>query len=135
MFNDEKGMATVDLLFATFLAIIIFGVFVASVDSSMDKADLSDFGHMRMVGEKVVASIDKVYTNGPGYSVNVTITEVMNASYNIIVNENGVVTVKYGSNKVDLQTVPKTNIQSTTLDSGKTYSINNNDGAITIIET
>lgn len=134
MFNDERGMATVDLLFATLLAIIIFGVFVASVGSSMDKADLSDFGHMRMVGEKVVASIDKVYSNGPDYSVNVTITEVKNAPYNITVNQNGVVTVQYGSNSVDLQTVPKSNIQSITLNSGKTYNITNTDGTINIVE-
>lgn len=130
MFNDEKGMATVDLLFATFIAIIIFGVFVASVGSSMDKADLSDFGHMRMVGEKVVASINKVYSNGNGYCVNVTITEVVNAPYEINVTENGVVTVKYGYNKVDLQTVPKSNIQHKILTSGETYTVKNNNGTI-----
>lgn len=125
MFNDEKGMATVDLLFATLLAIIIFGVFVASVDSSMDKANMSDFGQMRMVGEKVVASIDKVYSNGPGYCVNVTITEVKNNPYTIVVDSNGNVTVNGAGNSVTLQTVPKSNIQSTTLNSGVTYTINN----------
>lgn len=129
MFSDEKGMATVDLIFATFLAIIIFGIFVASVDSSMDKADLSDFGHMRMVGEKVVASIDKVYSNGPGYTVNVTITNVGNPPnynpYEINVDSEGNVTVIGAGNSVTLHSIPKSNIQSANLKSGVTYTVNN----------
>ena len=130
MFNDEKGMATVDLLFATLLAVIIFGVFVASVSSSMDKADLSDFGHMRMVGEKVVASIDKVYSNGNGYSVNVTITEVNNAPYKITVGSDGNVVVDGAGNSVTLQTVPKSDIQSKVLEHGNTYAVTNVNGSI-----
>ncbi len=132
MFNDEKGMATVDLIFATLIAIIIFGIFIASVDSSLDKTNMSDFGHMRLVGEKVVSAINTAYTNGNGYSVNVTITNIENAPYTINVNSNGLVTVKYGTNSVTLESIPKSNIETKTLNSGNTYIVNNTNGNIKI---
>jgi len=127
---DQKGIATADLLFATLIAIVIMGSLVSSINNEMNKSQSGDLGTIRVIGEKVAQTVNVVYTNGNGYNMNLTLTNVTNSSnYTISVNNSGVA-VNYNGKTININTIPKTNVTSANLTQGKRYLVKNVNGTI-----
>jgi hypothetical protein len=127
---DSKGIATVDLLFATLLAVIIIGSMVSLVNTEINQSTSGDFGNARLVGEKVAQAINTVYTNGNGYSLNLTLPS--NINYSIFVNNTGFLTVSFNTQSTKIKLIPQTNITSITMTAGNSYRIWNKNGTISI---
>lgn len=128
MLKDNQGVATVDLLFATLIAMIIIGSLISIIGGETDRAATSELGRARMVGERVATTINTVYTNGRGYSANITIPSDMDIK--VDVTTNGWVKVNYASSTIDIRLVPKTNINSVTMSTGEKYTAFNDNGTI-----
>ncbi|MBV1766921.1 MAG: hypothetical protein KUA29_01220, partial [Methanobacterium sp.] len=116
MLKDNQGVATVDLLFATLIAMIIIGSLISIIGGETDRSSTAELGRARMVGERVATTINTVYTNGRGYSANITIPSDMDIT--VDVTTNGFVQVKYAGSTIDIRLVPKTNINSVTMNKG-----------------
>ncbi|AXV36789.1 MAG: hypothetical protein CIT01_00545 [Methanobacterium sp. BRmetb2] len=131
---DSKGQVSVDLLFATLIAIIIMGSFVALITGGTEKTETAEFGRARMIGEKIAESINTVYVNGRGYSINLTMPAVSDLNMTAQVMNNGYVNVYYQGRTTSIRLVPRQNISPITLSSGHMYRIRNNNGTITITQ-
>jgi hypothetical protein len=127
---DSKGIATVDLIFATLIAVIIIGSMATLVSTEINQSTSGDFGNARMVGEKVAQAINTAYINGDGYAVNVTLPNQI--AYSIVVNNTGYLTVIFNSQSARIKVLPQTNITAITMTSGNRYAITNKNGTINI---
>lgn len=125
---DQKGIATADLLFATLIAIVIFASLISSVSNEMNKTQTGDLGQARMIGERIASSINTVFINGNGYTMNTTLPNDIN--YNLNVNNSGLFVIFKG-NQVKINLIPKVNISSVNMTQGQKYMIKNNNGTIT----
>lgn len=131
---DFKGQISVDLLFATLIAIIIVGSFVALITGGTEKTQTAEFGRARMVGERIAEAINTVYINGRGYNLNLTMPATSDLDMTADVTSTGYVNVAYQGRTTSIRLIPRTNITSATLSSGNVYNIRNNNGTITITE-
>jgi uncharacterized protein (UPF0333 family) len=129
MFLDEDGSASVEFLFVTLVVLIIMGGFVSLVANEMGQTSTGNLAQARMTGETTAETINTVYTNGIGYSVNLTVPSNMNITIN---NPNGYVTVNSAGQSVSVKFIPL-NVQNKTLTSG-TYTVTstNNSGSYLI---
>jgi len=129
MFLDEDGSASVEFLFVTLVVLIIMGGFVSLVANEMGQTSTGNLAQARMTGETNAETINTVYTNGIGYSVNLTVPSNMNITIN---NPNGYVTVNSAGQSVSVKFIPL-NVQNKTLTSG-TYTVTstNNSGSYLI---
>ncbi|MDO9627359.1 MAG: hypothetical protein Q7I96_07030 [Methanobacteriaceae archaeon] len=125
---DQKGIATADLLFATLIAIVIFASLISSVNNEMNKTQTGDLGQARMIGERLASSINTVFINGNGYTMNTTLPN--NINYNINVNNSGLLVI-FNGKQVKINLIPKANISSVNMTQGQKYIIKNNNGTIT----
>lgn len=125
---DQKGIATADLLFATLIAIVIFASLISSVSNEMNKTQTGDLGQARMIGERLASSINTVFINGNGYTMNTTLPN--NINYNLNVNNSGLFVI-FNGKKVKINLIPKANISSVNMTQGQKYIIKNNNGTIT----
>ncbi|MDP3623353.1 MAG: hypothetical protein Q8R66_05410 [Methanobacteriaceae archaeon] len=128
MSMDQKGIATADLLFATLIAIVIFASLISSVSNEMNKTQTGDLGQARMIGERLASSINTVFINGNGYTMNTTLPN--NINYNLNVNNSGLFVI-FNGKKVKINLIPKANISSVNMTQGQKYIIKNNNGTIT----
>lgn len=128
---DQKGIATADLLFATLIAIVIMASMVSTIGNEASKSQSGDLGTIRVVGEKVAETVNIVYTNGNGYAMNLTLTNVTNSSNYTIGVSNGGVLVNYQGKTININTLPKINVTSVNMTQGKMYLVKNNNGTIT----
>ncbi|PKL66744.1 MAG: hypothetical protein CVV28_09525 [Methanobacteriales archaeon HGW-Methanobacteriales-1] len=128
---DQKGIATADLLFATLIAIVIMASMVSTIGNEVSKSQSGDLGTIRVVGEKVAETVNIVYTNGNGYAMNLTLTNVTNSSNYTIGVSNGGVLVNYQGKTININTLPKINVTSVNMTQGKKYLVKNNNGTIT----
>jgi hypothetical protein len=89
---DSKGIITVELIFASFLILIIAVSILSVVSSRMDATSSTDeLGNARMTAENVAESINKVYSNGNGHTVTVSLpANISNKNYGIKVNSSGI---------------------------------------------
>ncbi|MDI6644064.1 MAG: hypothetical protein QME14_03320 [Methanobacteriaceae archaeon] len=131
---DSKGQVSVDLLFATLIAMIIMGSFVALITGGTEKTQTAEFGRARMVGERIAEAINTVYINGRGYAVNLTMPATSDLDMTADVTSNGYVNVAYQGRTTSIRLIPRINITSATLSSGNIYTIRNNNGTITITQ-
>jgi len=127
---DSKGIATVDLIFATLFAVIILASMVNLINTELAQTNAGDFGHARMVGEKVASAINTVYINGNGYAVNVTLTNSI--TYSLVTDTAGYLRVNFNGQSAKIKILPQNNITNITMNAGSRYSIKNNNGAIVI---
>ena len=125
---DQKGIATADLLFATLIAIVIFASLISSVSNEMNKTQTGDLGQARMIGERLASSINTVFINGNGYTMNTTLPN--NINYNLNVNNSGLFVI-FNGKQVKINLIPKANISSVNMTQGQKYIIKNNNGTIT----
>lgn len=131
MSMDQKGIATADLLFATLIAIVIMASMAATVSNEINKSQSGDWGNVRVVAEKVAETVNIAYTNGPGYSLNLTLTNISTTSnYTINVDNTGVL-ANFTGRTVKINIIPKSNVTTTTLTQGQKYIVQNVNGTIT----
>ncbi|MGC9516092.1 MAG: hypothetical protein ACP5C3_00165 [Methanomicrobiales archaeon] len=131
---DLKGQVSVDLLFATLIAIIIIGSFVSLISSETETTQTAELGRARMVGEKIAEAINTVYTNGNGYSINVSMPSTTDLDMTAQVTTSGYVNIAYQEKSTSIRLIPRQNISSITMTSGNRYNIRNNNGTITITQ-
>ena len=74
MFSDDKGQASAEFIFITFIVIVLVGGLVSMVGSNQVKTQAGDVGGARVMGEKIAETINTVYINGNGYSINMNLT-------------------------------------------------------------
>ena len=132
MYGDNKGQVSAELILVTLVFLIIAMSLIQLGSSEMNKADTGNLGQARMMGEMVAETINTVYTNGPGYSANLTLPKIPNstASYTVYVYSSGNMSVVYQGNNISIDIIP-TNIQSFTMtNNGTLYTVKNNNGTI-----
>ena len=136
---DKKGQASAQLLFVTFIVLVIFVGMLNLINDEISQTGTAELGKARVSGEKMAGAINAVYTAGSGYSANFTITAgVTTPASTIIVNSTtNTVDVIYKGDKISIKVIPKnlTNFStntSTTTD--KIITIKNENGKITFQE-
>lgn len=131
MYLDEKGQMSVDLIFATLVAVIIIGSFISFVSNESHQNQTGNVGQARMQGEKIAEAVNTAYINGPGYRVDLAIPpspELMAT----VSNSTHSVTVTCSGQSVTVNLIPAS-IGDANLTSGSSYSITNNNGTIQIL--
>lgn len=140
MFSDDKGQASAEILFVTLIAVIIIGGFISTISSSQDKTQTGDIGGARALGEKIASTVDTVYVNGNGYTIDLDLRTLNQAlstptdPYNFtatLSNANGLV-VNSGSSTVTLNVIPKKFNGTLVLNNNGYYHITNVNGTIQI---
>ena len=113
MFSDDKGQASAEFILITIIVIIVIGGLLSVISSNQDKTLTGDVGGARVMGEKIAETVNTVYINGNGYSIDLdlrtlnqtlsspTAPFIMNAT---ISNSTGlgVVTVSTAGNNVNV---------------------------------
>ena len=127
---DDKGQASAELILVTVVFIVIAGSLASLTGSEMDKTDTGNLGQARMIGETVAETINTVYTNGPGYSANLTLPQLKSA-YTVYIYNTGNINVLYNGNNMSIDVIP-TNISSPVLTNGTSHQVRNNNGTIVI---
>lgn len=136
---DEQGMLSVDLLFATFILVIIIGSTAMLISDRVDTVDESQrLVEARALAENVAGAIDQVYAGGEGQAIKIKMPQMLNedTNYRIRVNSSGVLVTtinrrglayvlpkKFSSNPKNLQSVTIIMYPS------KEYTITNRRGA------
>ena len=128
IFYDEKGIASAELMFVTLIFIIVAGSFISLVNSEMDNTQTGDLGKVRIVGEKIATTINTVYKNGAGYSINLDLRD--DVIYTAIINGTGYVTMNFNGQNIPIKLIPKDNLQNITMNSGDRYNVYNDNGTI-----
>ena len=124
MFFDENGQASVEFLFITLVVLIIIGGFVSLISNEQSQTSTGNIAQARITGEMAAETINTVYTNGVGYSVNLTVPSNMIFYIN---GSSGYVTVDSLSNgqNVSVKFIPL-NVNNATLTSGTHIVTNTN---------
>jgi uncharacterized protein (UPF0333 family) len=143
MFSENKGQASAEFIFITLIVIIIIGGFVSIIGSSQDKTQTGDVGGASVLGQKIAETVNTVYINGNGYSIDLdlrTLNQTMSTTANpfnvtaTISNATGtgIVTVSTGGSNVNVNLIP-TKINGTlTIYNNKIYHVTNVNGTIQI---
>lgn len=128
IFNDEKGIASAELIFVTLIFIIIAGSFISLINNGMNKTETGDLGKVRIVGEKIATTINTVYKNGAGYSINLDLRD--DVTYTAVVNSTGYVTMQYNGQSIPIKLIAKDYIEEITMNAGDRYKVYNDNGTI-----
>ena len=132
---DNKGIATAELLFVTFIALVVIGAMLSLVSTGINNQQVGSLGESRIAGETIAEALNTAYINGDGYSVTIHLDPDPAFTAEIISASNSSTLTIYNSGKnVTIPIIPKRFNSSYTLSSGKGYQIINIDGNITIIE-
>ncbi|MGZ7096031.1 MAG: hypothetical protein ACXVHU_06125 [Methanobacterium sp.] len=113
---------------------IIAGSLINLTGSAVDKTQTGTLGEIRMIGERIAETVNTVYLNGNGYSINMTLPNTTNnkSNYMAIVNStNNTASVKmqYGSSYINIKLIP-INVQSVVMNNGHKYKVYNDNGTI-----
>jgi len=130
---DKKGQASAELIFVTVIFLVIAAGMIQLTGSEMNKTNTGSNAQVRMIGESVAETINTVYINGNGYSINLTMPN-KTFDYTVYVSNTGNITIGYNSNSVNIKLIPK-NVNSKTLNEGSTYIVKNNNGTITFTQS
>ncbi len=133
MILDDKGIATAELLLVTLIFLIIIGGFINLTGSALNKTQTGTLGEVRMIGERIAETINTVYLNGNGYSINMTLPNTTNnqVSYTAMINSTNntaYLKMQYGSN-ITIKLIPNS-VQSVVLNKGQKYRVYNENGTI-----
>ncbi len=129
---DSKGQASVELILATVIFMVIALSLIQLANSGMDKTDTGNLGQARVIGEAIAGSINTVYMNGNGYSANLTLPNLTNStdSYIVYIYSNGNLSVVYHDNNISIKLIP-TNVQPFNMtNDGTSHQIINNNSFI-----
>lgn len=126
---DQKGQASVDLLLATLIILILVSSIATVISKGMDSANGAEFSKAKVLADNVARSIDSVYSNGYGqYTIFESPTDF---NYTVIVNSSGV-NVIY-NNKTSTSSIIPSNYLSQSdfvILPNETCNITNNNGMI-----
>ncbi len=134
---DNRGVTTVDLIFATLLIIIVAVSIITVVSDRINTASqVEELSKARITADNLSEVINSVYSSGTGHSVNVSLpNNITDKEYYIDVNSSGVY-VKIGGMIGKAYIAPKKISKSYRLDesqitmySGSTYIIQNVNGS------
>ncbi|MGZ7096722.1 MAG: hypothetical protein ACXVHU_09655 [Methanobacterium sp.] len=91
-FIDNRGIITVELIFASIIILIIIAGIISVISERMDAVTSTDeLGKARMTSENVAEAINKVYSGGNGQSITFNLpANISDESYYIRVNSSGV---------------------------------------------
>ena len=143
MFSDDKGQASAEFILITIIVIIVIGGLLSVISSNQDKTLTGDVGGARVMGEKIAETVNTVYINGNGYSIDLdlrTLNQTLsstNAPFTMtatISNSGGpgIVTVSTAGNNVIVNLIPKRFNGTLTLNNHNLYHIRNVNGTIQI---
>ena len=147
MFLDNKGQASAEFIFITLIVIVIIGGLVSVVGSNQDKTQIGDLGGANALGQKIAETVNTVYINGNGYSIDLdlrTLNQQMSTTGNpysitaVISNAQvpSIVSVTTGGNTATVNLIP-TNFTGTynNMNNNHVYRITNiNNGTIQITQ-
>lgn len=140
---DNKGQASVEFIFITLIVIVIIGGLVSLIGSTTSQSQTGNVGGSRILGEKIAETINTVYINGNGYSIDLDLTTMNQAlsttsnpfafTANIKNTTNGnFVTVSTGGTSVDVKLIPKNINGIMNLNNNNVYHVTNVNGTIQI---
>jgi len=116
IFSDENGIASAELLFVSLIFLILAGSLVSLIDSNMGRIQTGELAEVRMTGERIAGTINTVYTNGPGYSINLDLRG--NVNYTAEVNSTGYVTMQYKGQSIPIKLIARDYIENITMNAG-----------------
>ncbi len=134
---DNRGVMTVDLIFAILLIIIVAGSIITVVSDRIDTASQTEeLSKARITADNIAEAINKVYSGGTGHSANISLQDnITGKKYSINVNASGVY-VTVGGMTGKSYIIPKKISNSYLLDEsqitmycGSTYIIKNVNGS------
>ncbi|MGF7117492.1 hypothetical protein [Methanobacterium oryzae] len=130
---DQKGQASVDLIFATLILIILASSVVNGVSNNIDVAQNAEIAKAKVLSDSMARSINSVYSSGEGQCLVVDLPGDFN--YTLTVsnsNSSSLVSVFYKDKTIISYIIPNgSNIQQTNMYPNETYNITNNNGIIT----
>ncbi len=126
---DDKGQASVELILASLVFLVICISFINLISGEMDKTQTGELGQARILGEKIAETINTVYINGKGYSANLNLPN--NFNYTVYVNSTGSIDMEYNKQNITIKLIPVNRTSSVTLSPGQNYIVKNNNGTIT----
>ena len=77
---DNKGQASAEFIFVTLIVILIIGGMVSLIGGTQDQTQSANVGAARIMGEKIAATVNTVYINGNGYSIDLDL-RTLNSSH------------------------------------------------------
>ena len=128
MFSEDKGQASAEFIFITFIVIVLVGGLVSLVGSNQVKTQAGDVGGARVMGEKIAETINTVYINGNGYSISMNLTTLNQGMTSTAYPFNFTATVSNSSGKgiVTINTSPNVIVNLIPTRINGTSSLNNN---------
>lgn len=91
---DHQGTLSIDLLFTTFMVLIIIGYTSTLISDRFDTVDSSqELVEARSLAENIAGAINQAYAGGDGHTIKITMPAQINKNnyYIVIVNPSGVV--------------------------------------------
>lgn len=135
MRSDDRGMATAELIFATFIALVVIGAMLSMISDEVNQSQVGNLGEARISGENIAEALNTVYINGNGYSAIIRLDP--DPPFNAIIASDGNssnLTIFNSGQNVTIPIIPKRFNSSYNLTSGTNYIINNDNGTIGIIK-
>ena len=128
MFSDKKGQVSAELILVTLIFLLIAGSFINLASSGMNKTQTGNLGEVRMLGERIAETVNMVYINGNGYSINLNLPN--DTIYKVYVNNSGFINMEYNSQNITIKLIPQSSIQNIVMNNGQKYIVKNNNGTI-----
>ncbi|MGZ7046974.1 MAG: hypothetical protein ACXVHP_01670 [Methanobacterium sp.] len=123
-------------MLVTLIFLIIAGSLINLTGSAVDKTQTGTLGEIRMIGERIAETVNTVYLNGNGYSINMTLPNTTDHKTNYManvttINNTAYVKMQYGPNYINIKLIP-INVQSVNMNNGMKYNVTNENGIIKI---
>lgn len=74
---DDRGMATAELIFATFIALVVIGAMLSMISDEVNQSQVGNLGEARISGENIAEALNTVYINGNGYSAIIRLIQIL----------------------------------------------------------
>jgi uncharacterized protein (UPF0333 family) len=143
MFKENKGQGSAEFIFVTLIVIVVMGGVLSLIGGAQDKTQTGDVGGARVLGEKIAETINTVYINGNGYSIDLdlrTLNQTLTSTaipfnFNATVSNTttgGLVTVATGGKSVGINMIPKKFNGTLVLTNNNLYHVKNVNGTIQI---
>ncbi len=127
---DEKGQASAELILVTVIFIVIAGSLINLANSEMGQSDTGTLGQVRMEGESIAETINTVYINGNGYSINLTLPDNITFTARVVNGTgNSTLYMNYSGQNIPIKLIPN-DIQNQNMSNGQSYIVKNDKGTI-----
>ncbi|MBI5680747.1 MAG: hypothetical protein HZC47_07645 [Methanobacterium sp.] len=133
IFSDNKGQVSAELILVTVIFLVIALGFINLVSNEMGNTQTGKLGEARMLGEKIAETINTVYKNGPGYSINLDLPNADELNFTAkvtTVNSTGYLNMTYGTRSIQIKLIAKDYTLPINLNPGERYKVYNDNGTI-----